>query len=185
MTDLLRKRYFGQPIRSIFSNMNCSYTPNIKAFSVANRRVRSSGRSVAQTPRLVSDSPFDRPLVDPNYLSDPCDLELYIDFVRFQYQMAEHPVFEKVRAEIPGPGKQREQIVSDARDNLSTTWYQTSTCRMGIEPASVVGPDLKVHGLDNLRIVDASVFPTMTSGNTNAPTMMVAEKGSDLALGYA
>jgi len=132
---------------------------------------------------LASDSPFDRPVVDPNYLSDPRDIDQYVDSIRFQYQMAEHPVFDEVRAEILGPGKEREQIISDGRANLSTTWHQTSTCRMGNDPASVVGPDLTVHGLDNLRIVDASIFPTMTSGNTNAPTMMVAEKGADLALG--
>lgn len=132
---------------------------------------------------LASDNPFDRPLVDPNYFADPIDLERQVDFVQFQYRMAEHPVFESVREEIIGPGNDRLKITSGLRANVSTLWHQTSTCRMGIDPASVVAPDLKVHGLENLRIVDASIFPTMTSGNTNAPTMMVAEKGADLALG--
>jgi len=132
---------------------------------------------------LASSSPFDRPIVDPNYLSDPLDIQNHVDFVRFQYRIAEHPVFEDVRAEILGPGKEREQIIAATRNEASTTWHLTSTCRMGTDLDAVVGPDLKVHGLEHLRVVDASIFPAMTSGNTNAPTMMVAEKGADLALG--
>ena len=137
------------------------------------------------TVRLASASPFDRPLVDPNYLSDPIDLDNHVEFMRFHHRMAEHPFFESVREEVLGPGLDREAIVSATRAETSTTWHQTSTCRMGVDSEAVVGPDLKVHGLENLRVIDASVFPTMTSGNTNAPTMMVAEKGAALALGKA
>lgn len=135
------------------------------------------------TVRLASASPFDRPLVDLNYLSDPIDLDNHIEFMRFHHRMAEHPAFESVRDAVLGPGLDRDAIASATRAAASTTWHQTSTCRMGIDSESVVGPDLKVHGLENLRVVDASVFPTMTSGNTNAPTMMVAERGAALALG--
>ncbi|MEM7074114.1 MAG: GMC family oxidoreductase N-terminal domain-containing protein [Pseudomonadota bacterium] len=132
---------------------------------------------------LASASPFDKPIIDPNYLSNPIDVQNHIDLVRFQYRVAEHPVFDDVRGEIAGPGKAPEQILAATRNEASTTWHLTSTCRMGTDVRAVVGPDLKVHGTEGLRVVDASVFPTMTSSNTNAPTMMVAEKGADLALG--
>jgi choline dehydrogenase len=135
--------------------------------------------------RLASASPFDRPLVDPNYFSDPLDIEMLVDFVRFNQRMAEHPVFESIRDEVVGPGSDRDAIIAATRAVASTTWHQTSTCRMGTDQNAVVGPELKVRGLENLRVVDASVFPTMPSGNTNAPTMMVAEKGASLILDHS
>ncbi|MEM7061330.1 MAG: GMC family oxidoreductase N-terminal domain-containing protein [Pseudomonadota bacterium] len=141
-------------------------------------------RTVSQgTVRLASASPFDRPLVDPNYLSDPLDIDTHVEFMQFHHRMATHPVFAGVRDEVISPGEDRDAIIAVTREQTSTTWHQTSTCRMGVDPKAVVTPDLKVHGLENLRVVDASVFPTMTSGNTNAPTMMVAEKGASLILG--
>lgn len=136
------------------------------------------------TVRLASDSPFDRPLVDPNYLSDPIDVDNHVEFIRFHQRMAEHPAFATVRGGVIGPGMDRQAILAATRAEATTTWHQTSTCRMGVDTSAVVGPDLRVHGLDGLRVIDASVFPTMTSGNTNAPTMMVAEKGAALALGW-
>lgn len=131
---------------------------------------------------LASASPFDRPLVDPNYFSDPIDIDTHVEFIRFHDRLARHPVFDDVRSNVFGPGSDREAIIAATREEASTTWHQTSTCRMGVDPAAVVGPDLKVHGLENLRVIDASIFPTMSSGNTNAPTMMVAEKGAALLL---
>ncbi|AXT25557.1 hypothetical protein D1823_02465 [Ruegeria sp. AD91A] len=132
--------------------------------------------------RLASASPFDRPLVDPNYFSDPLDVDTHVEFIRFNQRLAEHPVFESVRDAVAGPGSDRDAIIAATRAEASTTWHQTSTCRMGIDQTAVVGPDLKVRGIENLRVVDASVFPTMPSGNTNAPTMMVAEKGASLIM---
>lgn len=137
------------------------------------------------TVTLASDSPFDRPVVDPNYLSDSLDLEQHVAFTQFTHRLAEHPVFDGVRGVVLGPGKDREQIIAAIRAEAGTCWHQVSSCRMGTDTRAVVGPDLRVHGLDSLRVIDASVFPTMTSGNTNAPTMMVAEKGADLLLGRA
>ena len=135
------------------------------------------------TIRLASDSPFDRPLIDPNYLSNREDLDLQIEIIQYLHRLAEHPEFESVRADIIGPGSNPGMITERIRAEASTTWHQTSTCRMGRDDRAVVRPDLQVHGLSGLRVIDASIFPTMTSGNTNAPTMMVAEKGADLALG--
>lgn len=132
---------------------------------------------------LASASPFDRAIVDPNYLSDPLDLQNHLALMHFQYRVADHPAFDSVRAEIQGRGRTRDEMVAGIREDVDTCWHLCSTCRMGTDTRAVVGPDLKVHGLENLRVVDVSVFPTMTSSNTNAPTMMVAEKGADLALG--
>lgn len=132
---------------------------------------------------LASASPFDRPLIDPRYLSDPEDLDRHVERILFSREVLEHRLFDGVRDQFEGPDKDRESIIAATRAEASTTWHQTSTCRMGVDDRAVVGPDLRVHGLEGLRVVDASIFPTMTSGNTNAPTMMVAEKGADLILG--
>lgn len=135
--------------------------------------------------RLASASPFDRPLINPNYLADPMDMDTHVELIRFHHRMAEHQVFDGVRDAVLGPGMDRDAIVAATRTEATTMWHLTSTCRMGIDPDAVVGPDLRVHGIDNLRVIDASIFPTMPSGNTNAPTMMVAEKGAALVLEHS
>ena len=85
---------------------------------------------------------------------------------------------------IPGLQVQSDnEMISDIRSRAGTVFHPVSTCRMGPdERLSVVDNELQVHGLENLRVVDASIFPTITSGNTNAPTIMVAEKASDIIL---
>ena len=76
-----------------------------------------------------------------------------------------------------------EALLADFRARADTVYHPTSTCMMGPDPAtSVVDARLRVHGIDGLRVVDASIFPTITSGNTNAPTVMVAEKGADMII---
>jgi choline dehydrogenase len=87
----------------------------------------------------------------------------------------------------PGAAAQsREALEDDIRQRASTVFHPVGTCRMGPDPAqAVVDASLRVHGLDGLRVIDASVFPHITSGNTNAPTIMVAEKGADLVLSDA
>ena len=88
-------------------------------------------------------------------------------------------------------GKAQPGAVSDLdletliRRNASTTWHPTSTCRAGTDDRAVVDPDLRVRGIERLRICDASVMPMMTSGNTNAPVVIVAEKAADLILASA
>jgi choline dehydrogenase len=79
-----------------------------------------------------------------------------------------------------------EECVADIRARCYSVFHPVSTCRMGPDPAEcVVDPGLRVHGLERLRVVDASIFPTVTSGNTNAPAIMVGEKGADLVLADA
>jgi choline dehydrogenase len=95
------------------------------------------------------------------------------------------PAFEaySVRETVPGKTLQSDaELESFARDNGSIIYHPVSTCRMGEDPMSVVDSRLRVHGIGGLRVVDASVMPTVTTGNTNAPTIMIAEKASDMIL---
>ena len=144
-------------------------------------RPRSRG-----TVALASANPLDRPLIDPNYYAEPADLALAVESARRRMAILDAKPFDDVRLGTAQPG-----AVSDAdletliRRNASTTWHPTSTCRMGTDDRAVVEPDLRVRGIERLRICDASVMPTMTSGNTNAPVVMIAEKAADLILASA
>jgi choline dehydrogenase len=165
----------------------CAISNSHRNRDVASPRVAFVGyvcRSQSQGEiTLATGSPFDRPLIDPRYLSENEDFDRYVEFIRYQYEIAEHATFVDIRDQIFGPGKDREAIIAGVRAEGGTTWHQTSTCRMGVDDRAVVAPDLKIHGLNGIRVCDASIFPTMTSGNTNAPTMMVAEKAADLIRG--
>lgn len=126
------------------------------------------------------------PVINPNYLSTHHDIEEAIESVKIIREIAASPSMKNIIVEemTPGIGIQSdEELLEDYRNRCGTIFHPVSTCIMGSDPAkSVVSPDLKVHGIDRLRVVDASVFPTVTSGNTNAPTMMLAEKASDMIL---
>lgn len=135
------------------------------------------------TVRLASADPLDRPLIDPNYLADPEDLERMIELVEVNLEIARSAAFDGIRERQVHDLGSRQRIELFIRANASTTSHPTSTCRMGTDADAVVGPDLRVHGIDGLRVCDASVLPTMISGNTNAPTIMVGEKGADLIRG--
>src|SRR5665213_3782675 len=85
---------------------------------------------------------------------------------------------------LPGPATDSdEDLDAFIRDTLGTTFHPVGTCRMGRDPLAVVDPKLKVHGIKGLRVIDASVMPNVISGNTNAPVIMIAEKGADMILG--
>ncbi|WP_420395348.1 GMC oxidoreductase [Nioella sp.] len=93
------------------------------------------------------------------------------------------PAFDAICDGPASPEINTDAALEDfIRRTASTVWHPTSTCRMGPGDGAVVGPDLAVHGIKGLSICDASVMPTMTSGNTNAPVIMIAEKGSELIL---
>ena len=119
----------------------------------------------------------------------PGDMEELLEGARFLRQLAATPAMTAVIAEElrPGPSVQsRDGMIADIQRRSSTVFHPVGTCRMGSDASSnVVDAALKVHGIAALRVVDASVFPTLTSGNTNAPTIMVAEKGADLILADA
>jgi len=135
---------------------------------------------------LRSADPFDAPEIHPNSLSTNHDLNEMIEGCKLLRRVASSPAMRAVIDEeiTPGPDIQSdEDMLEDVRNRCSTVFHPVSTCRMGSERTdNVVDARLKVYGVDGLRVVDASIFPTVTSGNTNAPTIMVGERGSDLIL---
>jgi choline dehydrogenase len=136
--------------------------------------------------RLRSREVDTAPLIEPDSLATEHDLELMVEGSRWLRRLAAAPSLAAlIDAELaPGPAVQtREQFIDDIRRRASTVFHPVSTCRMGPDPeGAVVDARLRVHGLAGLRVIDASVFPTVTSGNTLAPTLMVAERGADLVL---
>ena len=136
--------------------------------------------------RLASARPEDQPLIDPNYLADPEDVRLSIGGVRRAREiMAQAPLRGMIEREIfPGPGVQSdEELAAHARRFVKTVYHPCGTARMGIDDGAVVTPDLRLRGVEALRVVDASVMPAIISGNTNATVLAVAEKAAEFLLG--
>ncbi|MFM8480143.1 MAG: GMC family oxidoreductase [Gammaproteobacteria bacterium] len=135
---------------------------------------------------VSSIDPRVAPTIKPNYLSTERDLEEARMGCRLLRQIAAtRPLADIITEELyPGPQVVTDdELLDDFRRRADTVYHPTCTCRMGSDPRdSVVDSRLRVHGLEGLRIIDASVFPTVTSGNTNAPTVMVAEKGVEMLL---
>jgi choline dehydrogenase len=130
---------------------------------------------------LASADPLIRPLIDPNYFGEPCDLRLTMEGVRRRMDILNAGPFDEVRLGRADPGEMDDAALEERiRRTASTIWHPTSTCRMGVDEHAVVGPDLRVLGLEGLRICDASVMPCMISANTNATVVMIGEKGADL-----
>lgn len=137
--------------------------------------------------RLKSSHPDDAPLIDPQYLTDEADQNVMIDGVKQARKILASSAFEAYRGiEIsPGPEVQSdEQILQFIRSKGETIYHPIGTCKMGPvdDPMTVVDPELNVKGIKGLRVVDASVMPTLVGGNTNAPTIMIAEKAADMIL---
>jgi choline dehydrogenase len=133
--------------------------------------------------RLASADPLDRPIIDPDYLNDADDLRCAVAGVRWNLRILYASAFDDIRGEelAPGPDARGDaEIENFVRRTASTTWHPAGTCRMGSDPAAVVDARLRVRGLEGLRVVDASIMPTIVSGNTHAPTVMIAEKAADL-----
>ncbi len=138
--------------------------------------------------RARSTNPFDLPRIQPNYLTDPRDQQTAIDGLRLARAILHSPPLAKYGQadDFPPASAQTDaELFACARERGGTAWHFMGTCKMGqaSDPMAVVDSELRVLGLEGLRVVDASVMPSMTSGNTGAPTMMIAEKAADFIRG--
>ena len=148
---------------------------------VCNLRPRSRGRVA-----LRSADPMDDALIDPNYLSDPEDLAVLVDGVKAARRVLAAAAFDPYRGAEMEPGaavQSDEQIERFIRARAESIYHPVGTCKMGSDDMAVVDDMLRVHGVTGLRVVDASIMPTLVGGNTNAPTVMIAEKAADMILG--
>ncbi len=135
------------------------------------------------TVTLASANPMDAPLIDPNYLAEPEDMEQMLAAVRLGRRLLATEAFAPYRGDelFPGPAAQSKEELRDfVRSRADTIYHPVGTCRMGDDADAVVDARLRVHGVPGLRVVDASIMPTLIGGNTNAPVIAIAEKAADL-----
>ena len=151
------------------------------ALSTVGLYPKSRGRIV-----LASADPHAAPLIDANLLSDPDDIAPLVRGLQLSRRLFAASSFAKYRAVefAPGPSVTTADELADyVRGASSTVHHPVSTCRMGRDAGAVVDAQLRVHGVDGLRVVDASVFPSIVGGNSNAAVVMAAEKAADMLLG--
>lgn len=136
---------------------------------------------------VVSSDPRMAPRIDPNYLADDYDLEMSIEGVRQSREIMKQPSMAKhIKAEHLAGGSSlatKDDYIKFVRAYGRTSYHHVGTCAMGTHDGAVVAPDLRVHGLEGIRVVDASIMPRINSSNTQAPTVMIAEKAADLIKG--
>ncbi|MBT4488362.1 MAG: choline dehydrogenase, partial [Rhodospirillaceae bacterium] len=138
--------------------------------------------------RARSGDPFEKPIIQPNYLDDEGDRKVIVAAMKLARRLMHtepmKPYFDFEA--YPGDHVQSDdEFLEAAREWGGSTFHVMGTCRMGpdSDPTAVVDDQLRVHGMESLRVIDASIMPAMLSANLNAATMMVAEKGSDMVLG--
>ena len=136
--------------------------------------------------KVRSADPKQSPEIKFNYLQHEEDREGFRDCVRLTREIINQPAFDAYRAGEIQPG---EQVITDAqiddfvRNNVESAYHPSCSCKMGVDEMAVVDPETRVHGIAQLRVVDSSIFPTITNGNLNAPTIMIAERAADLIKG--
>ena len=150
--------------------------------SVCNVRPTSRGHV-----RITDTEPAAHPEIKPNYLSTEEDRLVAADSIRLTRRIVSQPALQRFNPEEFRPGPTApdadvEALVRAAGDISTTIFHPVGTCRMGGDENAVVDPRLRVNGIEGLRVIDASVMPTITSGNTNSPTLMIAEKGADMIM---
>jgi choline dehydrogenase len=179
------------------SDLQLTFTPASYREGVQGELEREPGMTVAswqQRPesrgyvRLRSADPFDAPVIQPNYLAEASDRRVLLAAMKLARRLLKtkplEPYYE--REDFPGPQVQTDdELLEAAKKRGTTTFHPAGTCRMApaSDPMAVVDDRLRVHGLDALRVIDASVMPTMLSANLNAATLMLADKASDFLLG--
>ncbi|HEY5338424.1 MAG TPA: GMC oxidoreductase, partial [Rhizomicrobium sp.] len=137
---------------------------------------------------IKSADPFDAPVIQPNYLEAEEDRRAMREGVKIAREIFATKAFDSYRGPELMPGAhvtKDDQIDAWIRKTAETIYHPVGSAKMGKDAESVVDPSLKVYGVEGLRVVDASIMPSLVSGNTNAPTIMIAEKAADLILGRA
>lgn len=134
---------------------------------------------------IRSADPVEYPKIDPKYLDDPHDARVLLAGIKAVRDVASHPAMRAMIVKETRPGAATTtdaEILDYIRETTQTTWHIVGSCKAGTDRQAVVDPDLRVHGVGNLRVIDSSVFPTIPSSNTNAPTIALGEKGADIVL---
>ncbi|MBS42437.1 MAG: alanine-phosphoribitol ligase [Nocardioides sp.] len=137
---------------------------------------------------LRSSDPSVPPVVDPNYMEDPADMDVAVEGFKVMRKVFEAPAFRDLLEDeqLPGPSVRTDEEIRDyIRRWGKTDYHPVGSCKMGVDELAVVDPTLKVRGLEGLRVIDSSIMPTIISGNTQAPSMMIGEKGAALVLADA
>src|SRR5262249_29816455 len=156
--------------------------PN-EGFSIRIALVRPQSRGRI---RITSPDPDAPLLIDPNYLSAPADLTRLCAAVEYCRAIGlAQGLSEWRKREIPRVPRGTPQLKEFVAQNLSSYWHPVGTCAMGLDTEAVVDPSLRVHGTTHLRVADASIMPTITTGNTNAPTIVIAERAAEMIQGAA
>jgi choline dehydrogenase len=153
-----------------------------RGFTVHACALRPVSRGVV---RLRSADPADPPRIEPRYLSEPRDLEVLLAGVRLSREIIAAAPFVPFRGHEVYPGEglsSRRELEEVLRRKAETIYHPAGTCRMGSDASAVVDGELRVRGVEGLRVVDASIMPRLIGGNTNAPTIMIAEQAADLLL---
>ena len=129
----------------------------------------------------------DDPLIRPNYLATQTDCDTIVRGIQIARSLCDYEPIKSLITEEHAPGKNvgrddTDGILNWARDTATTIYHPTGTCKMGQDKMAVVDERLRVHGIQGLRVADASIMPVITSGNTNAPAIMIGEKASDMIM---
>ncbi|HEV2660012.1 MAG TPA: choline dehydrogenase [Ktedonobacteraceae bacterium] len=135
---------------------------------------------------LRSANPAEAPIIQPNYFADEADMQVLVEGIKVARKLGETQAFAPFRDVETHPGSQAqsdEEIAEYIRNHVETLYHPVGTCKMGNDPMAVVDAHLRVRGVEGLRVIDASIMPTLVGGNTNAPTIMIAEKAADMLKG--